>query len=209
MKLKTKHILYFLGALMLTGFIGIKDAGAQAVPEVHYQFSVPTGSFRDFVAKPGPLGLGFQERSYLPNSRVSLGGELSWFYFPDKKGKQTLELNGDDGTYTGYVTNFTNIYGLQFLAQYDFRERTEKLVPYAKLALGLAYQNQRQDIGLLSFRNRGFQFLSYLEGGVRVQMRGQAALSFSATYHFQPEAGDVTATSFAGIRIGYSGFRFR
>jgi len=182
---------------------------AQVVPEIHYQFSIPTGSFRNFVEKPGPLGVGFQVRKTLSNNRISLGGGLSWFYFPDKKGKQTLELPGDDGTYTGFVTNYTNIYGLQFLAQYEFKDPNENLVPFVKTGLGLAYQNQRQDIGLFAFKYDGFQFMPHLETGMRFRLPRQGALNLSLTYHYLPGVGEVNATSFAGLRIGYSGFRIR
>ncbi|WP_290798739.1 hypothetical protein [Flavihumibacter sp. UBA7668] len=182
---------------------------SQVVPELHFQLSIPTGDFRNFVEKPGLMGFGLQFRKYLPDNRLSLGGGLSWFYFPDKKGKRTLELQGDDGTYTGYVTNFSNIYGLEALAQYDLKDRSEKLVPFVKAGVGAAYQNQRQDIGLLAFRYRGFQFLTHAEAGMKIQLAREGSLNLSLTYHMLPGSGDVSSTSFAGLRIGYAGFRIR
>ncbi len=197
---------------ILTGMILVlisEKVRSQVVPELHYQLSIPTGTFRNFVEKPGLMGVGLQFRKYLPNKRLSLGGGLSWFYFPDKKGKQTLELQGDDGTYTGYVTNFSNIYGLEALVQYDLKDRSEKLVPFVKAGLGAAYQNQRQDIGLLAFRYRGFQFLSHAEAGMKIQLPQEGSLNLSLTYHIIPGSGEVSSTSFAGLRIGYAGFRIR
>lgn len=202
--MKRLFILTCVAAVLST------SSNAQVIPEISYQASVPTGTaFRNFVEKPSLLGLGFQVRKYLNNQRMSVGGGLSWFYFPDKKGKQTLELRGDDGTYTGFVTNYTNIYGLQGVFQYDLKHRDEEIVPFVRGGVGAALQNQRQDIGLLSFRDRGIQLLSHAEAGVRFRLPRQGAINLALNYHILPAAGDVRATSFAGLRIGYEGFSIR
>lgn len=200
--MKTRKLLLFLGWLLVA-----KTLRAQVIPEISYQFSVPIGDFKRFVEKPGLLGIGLQFRKYLNDNRISIGGGFCWFYFSDKKGTQTLELPGDDGTYTGYVTSYSNIYGLQAIFQYDLKDRAEKIVPFLQAGLGAAYQNQRQDIGLLGFKYDGFQVLSHVDAGVRYSLPRHAAINISLRYHYLPNGGDAITTSFAGFRIGYSGFR--
>lgn len=114
-----KKIPYIIAcAFLLLSFRS--NAQYSGVGEFGYQASFPMGEeFKDFVSKTSWVGINFQARKYLKNERLSLGGSLSWFYFPDKKGYGTVHLDEGGGTYTGHTTNWTNIYGLMAIGQYD------------------------------------------------------------------------------------------
>ena len=109
----------------------------------------------------------------------------------------------------GDITNYTNIYGLLFVAQYDFKDRKEKMVPFVRGGLGGAYQSQHNDIGLYAFKNDGVQFMMNAEA-VGSQFNKEAkGLYLAATYNYLPAASDmVTTTSFFGIKLGFNWFSY-
>jgi hypothetical protein len=194
--------------LVFAFVFGTLESKAQNAWEFDYQLSFPTGKFRDFTADPGWLGLSGQWRRYASNKQLSYGAAFSWFYFADKQGRQTRDF-GENGTYTGFLTNFTNIYGLSGIVQYDFKRRSEKTVPFARLGLGAAYQNQRTDIGLFAFQADGIQFMTHIETGLRFnELLGHSALVLAATYHLLPASGDLVPTQFVGIKIGIESFNW-
>ena len=184
------------------------ESRAQNAWEFDYQISFPTGKFRDFTADASWVGFSGQWRRYASNKQLSYGAAFSWFYFADKQGRQTRDF-GENGTYTGFLTNFTNIYGLSGILQYDFRKRTEKTVPFTRVGMGAAYQNQRTDIGLFAFKSDGVQFMTHIEAGFRFnELLGHSALVLAATYHLLPSSGDLVPTQFAGIKIGIESFNW-
>ena len=194
--------------LMIAFIVGgsyLYNGYAQTAGEFSYQASFPTGKFSDFIGKTSWVGFSGLGRKYL-NDQLSLGGSFSWFYMPDKRGKQTVKLS-EGGVYTGSTTNWTNIYGLLAIIQYDFKKRKEYLVPFVRGGLGAAYQNQRQDIGLYAFKYDGVQFMMNAEAGVRLNQVSKG-FSLAATYHYLPEAGDVVMTSFFGIKLSICGFSY-
>lgn len=178
---------------------------AQGVGEFSYQASFPTGAFKDFVGKTSWVGFGFQGRKYL-NDQLSLGGSFSWYYFPDKRGKQTVQLANEGGVYTGNQTNFTNIYGLLAIVQYDFKNKKEERVPFVRGGLGAAYQNQRTDIGLYAYKYDGVQFAMNVEAGMRFNYSINKGFVVAATYNYMPAASDMVATAFFGLKVAYTGF---
>ncbi len=196
--------------ILLVAVLGaIAHAHAQKLTkagEFGYQASFPMGDFKDFVGKTSWVGFNLTGRHYMPKAeRLSLGINLCWFYFPDKQGRKTVDLK-DQGTYTGYVTNYTNIYGLNLVAQYDLQERHAKLVPYVRAGIGGAYQNQRTDIGLYAFKSDGIQLLLNAELGLRFSKDGQRGFLLSGTFHQLPAASDMVSTQFLGVKLGIFGF---
>ncbi|MBZ5859021.1 outer membrane beta-barrel protein [Flavihumibacter profundi] len=181
---------------------------AQKVGEFSYQASFPTGKFGDFIGKTSWVGFSGGGRGYLKsNEQLSIGGSLSWFYMADKKGKQTF-TGPEGGVTTGNLTNFTNIYGLMAVIQYDLKKRNEKKVPYIRGGLGGAYQNQNSDIGIYRIQNDGFQFMMNAEAGVNFNMSANNGIVLAATYHYLPEASGMVTTSFFGIKLAVTSFSY-
>ncbi len=183
------------------------ESKAQSSYEFHYQVSFPMGEFSDFVGQPGWLGFSGQWMKYMENDRLSIGANLSYFYFSDKQGIKTVDA-GETTTYTGYVVNFTNIYGLMGVVQYDLKPRREKMVPFIRIGLGTDYQDQRKDIGFYEFKADGFQFMTNGEFGLRINTGNTMNWIVAATYHYMPASSDMVNTSFAGIKIGIHGFNY-
>ncbi|WP_157473909.1 outer membrane beta-barrel protein [Flavihumibacter petaseus] len=198
-----KKIL-MLVLVMLTAWCGLMAQQRVKVGELYYQASFPTGSFKDFVSKTSWVGFSALGRHYVTKSdRLSLGGSFSWFYFPDKQGRRTVELK-DQGTYTGYTTNFTNIYGLMLIAQYDLKPGNSRVMPFVRAGIGGAYQNQRTDIGLYAFKEDGVQLMLNAEFGVRFSKDGQRGIVLAGNFHQLPAASDLISTTFFGVKLGIS-----
>jgi hypothetical protein len=199
--------IFFL--LILCGLLYVKPSFAQRTSsEFGYQVSFPVGKFGDFVTQPSWLGISGQWAWYLNKQKqVSLGINASWFYFSDKQGRMTVDL-GDQGTYTGFRTNFTNIYGVQGIGQYDLKAPKEKTVPYVKIGLGANYQDQRSDLGLFEDKDDGIQFMTSGEFGIRFQGMDRFGILLAANYHWMPASGELVNTSFVGIKVGIHGFNY-
>lgn len=174
--------------------------------EFNYQVSFPTGKFADFASQPGWLGFSGQWMKYLKNDRLSLGANLSYFYFSDKQGRKTQDIG--DFTYTGYVVNFTNIYGLMAVVQYDLKPKKDPMVPFVRIGVGTDYQDQRKDVGIYEWKADGFQFMGNAEFGLRFNTGGNVNWVVAATYHYLPATGDMVDAAFFGIKLGVHGFRF-
>lgn len=200
-----KRIIYIL--ILAAGVFVTKDTKAQTIGEFGYQISFPTGDFGDFIKKTSFVGFTGGARATLSNKRLSVGGNGCWFYFPDKRGVETADLK-EGGTITGYFTNYTNIYGLYAVGQYDLKDNKEMVVPFLRLGVGGAYQNQRQDVGLYSFQSDGVQFLLNGEAGVRLSKDGMRGITLAATYYWLPEASDMVSTSFFGIKLGIANSKY-
>jgi len=197
-----KHIIIAFSTILFFAY----SSKAQAVGEFSYQASIPTSDFKDFIEKVNALGLNFQARWYLGNDRTSLGGSLSYFYFQDKKGKQTIQTP-EGGAFTGDIINFTNIIGLQAIIQHDFKPREEKTVPFIRAGAGGAYQDQRTYTGIYELQDDGGQFMANAEVGVRVGDKMKSVL-LAATWHYLPASGDLRETSFFGIKLGINYFKY-
>jgi hypothetical protein len=193
-------------ALLFVAFMPLASR-AQSTWEFDYQVSFPTGKFSDFSSKPGWLGFSGQWMKYLENDRISLGANLSYFYFSDKQGRKTEDIDANT-TYTGYVVNFTNIYGLMAVVQYDFKPKKDDLVPFARIGLGTDYQDQRKDVGIYEWKADGFQFMGNAEFGLRFNRGGNINWIVAATYHYLPGTGDMVDAGFFGIKLGVHGFSF-
>jgi len=198
-----KHIIIAFSAIL---FFAYSSNAQSKVGEFSWQASFPNGDFKDFIEKVNALGLNFQGRWYLENDRTSLGGSLSYFYFQDKKGKQTIPTP-EGGAFTGDIINFTNIIGLQAIIQQDLKPKEEKSVPFIRAGAGAAYQDQRTYTGIYEIQNDGVQFMANAEAGVRIGDKIKSVV-LAATWHYLPAAGDMVTTSFFGVKLGITYFKY-
>jgi len=198
-----KQIIILVSGLLF--FASVCNAQSK-VGEFSVQASFPTSDFKEFIDKVNILGLNFQGRWYMDNDRTSIGGGLSYFYFQDKKGRQTVE-SPEGGAFTGDITNFTNIYGLQAIIQQDLKPKDGKSVPFIRAGIGGAYQDQRTYTGIYELQADGIQFMANAEAGVRIGDKIKSVV-LAATWHYLPAASDMVATSFFGIKLGVSYFKY-
>jgi hypothetical protein len=195
-----KYLLTIIAALT---FYTALQAQEQAA-EFSYQVSFPTGNFKDFVSKTGWVGFTGAYRHRIGNPQLSLGGAFSWFYFQDKKGYGTFPTT--KGTVTGNRSNYTNIYQLLAIVQYDFKNPKEHTVPYVRIGVGGDYQDQRTDIGLYIVQADGAQFAANADLGVRFNKDENHGFFIAATYNTLPAANGMIATTFFGLKLGISGW---
>ncbi|MDH7460913.1 acyloxyacyl hydrolase [Chitinophagaceae bacterium 26-R-25] len=196
-----KYLLTIIAAL--TFYTAVN---AQQVAEFSYQVSFPTGSFKDFVSKTGWVGFSGAYLHRLKNPQLSLGGAFTWFYFQDKKGHGTYPTDKENAALTSNRSNYTNIYQLVALVQYDFKNPKEHMVPYARIGVGGAYQDQRSDNGLYIIQADGVQFAAHADLGLRFNRDENHGVYIAATYNTLPAAQAMTATTFFGIKLGISGW---
>lgn len=180
-------------------------SNAQGASEFTYQMSFPAGGeFGDFISKATWVGFTYQGRKMLSDEQWSVGGSFSWFYMVDEKGVTTYEK--DNVAVTGYVTTFTNIFPLLMTAQYDFQDPYGTVVPFVRIGLGGAWQDQRLDTGIYELKGDDIQFAMNGEIGVRLNRAGgRSGAIIAATYHWMPGTDELLDTNFFGVKVGFSG----
>ena len=180
-------------------------SNAQGASEFTYQMSLPAGGeFGDFISKATWVGFTYQGRKMLSDEQWSVGGSMSWFYMVDEKGITTYER--ENVTVTGYVTTFTNIFPLLLTIQRDFQDPYGTVVPFARIGLGGAWQDQRLDTGTYEFKGDDLQFALNGEIGVRLNAAGgRNGAIIAATYHWMPGTDELLNTNFFGVKVGFGG----
>lgn len=192
-----------LGIFLIVFFVcsELKAQEQSTAYELGYQVSFPSGKFADFSGNTSWAGFSLSGRKYIKQvNRLSLGSNLNWFYFAEKKGRETVNLS-DKGTYTGEVRSYTNIYGLLFLAQYDLKDAGNTAIPFVRAGLGTAAQYQHKNIGLFTASGDGIQFYFNMEAGVRLSQNKDKGVNLSVTYNNMPGTSDLIDTQFWGVKL--------
>jgi Lipid A 3-O-deacylase (PagL) len=170
--------------------------------EINYQVSFPLGDFDEFT---GVSYTGFQwqfRRIMKSNPNLQVGGLMGWHYFQDKKGWTTDILNENEAV-SGNIADYTNILTIMPMVYYRFGQPGGKARPYISAGAGMAYQDQRRDIGIYTLSTDGVQFATMADLGVMIRVGNYSSIALGGVYHYMPSANDMVTTSFVGIKLGY------
>ena len=174
------------------------------VSELNYGTAFSSGQFHDFIPSAGFWNWQYGARSQVTD-RYEVGGAVSWSYFEHDFGRITRTAEGV--AVTANSATYTNILAFQFVNQLNLTDEGAA-VPFLRLGLGAAYQNQQENIGLFNISNSGWQFIINPEAGARIALNGDLGLIIAGGYSLLPESGDVLATSYWTLKLGLSRIKF-
>lgn len=177
---------------------------AQWQSEFNYGTAFSTGQFHDFTPSSSFWNWQYQARKQITD-RYEVGGAASWSYFEHDFGRITRV--GEGFALTANTTAYTNILAFQFVNQYNLTDDGEA-VPFVRLGIGAAHQNQQENIGLYTISNSGWQFILNPEAGVRIELNYYLGLLVAGGYTYLPESGGMLPTSFWNLKVGLTWLRF-
>lgn len=199
--MRTALTAFLVGLLWL---FGSAKSTAQSYTELTFGAGFPAGSFHEFVPTTGWWNTQFQARTSI-NSRYEVGGAIGWNYFEHNFGQRTI--SGEGYALTANMTSYTNILSFMLVNQYNLIEKGE-VIPFARMGLGLAHQNQDLEAGIYMVEERAWQFILNPELGLRIELGPNLGAVISGAYTFMPESGGVLPTSFWSLKFGLSWLHF-
>lgn len=169
---------------------------------VGWNFNTPLVN-RDFIEKPSSRGarVGYRE---LIREQWAIGVDLTWATFDDYEPRQTYY--NQNSTLTTDFTNYANNYGALLTADYYFfTER--KVMPYAGLGAGLAYNSYKVYYNVYSGGDNSFGLMLRPQAGVWIKFNERKNWAFNAGVHFDystAKSSDLGYKNFlnAGFEIG-------
>lgn len=197
-----KNIFRSAAALLIAA--SAYDAAAQWHTELNYGAAFTTDRFHEFVPSAGFWNWQYQVRKEV-NDRYEIGGSVAWSYFEHDFGRITR--TGEAVAVTANTAHYTNILAFQFVNQLNLTDLGEA-VPFLRMGIGAAYQNQNENIGLFTLGDNGWQFMLNPEGGVRIALRDDLGLILAGGYSFLPESGALLPTSFWSLKAGLTWSKF-
>jgi opacity protein-like surface antigen len=161
---------------------------------VGWNFNTPLVN-KDFIAKPSSKGarLGYRE---LIREQIAIGVDVTWATFDDYEPRQTYY--SQNSTITTDFSNYANNYAVLLTADYYFfKER--KIMPYAGLGAGLAYNSYKVYYNVYSGGDNSFGLALRPQAGVWLKFNDRKNWAFNAGVHFDY----ATAKS---VDLGYKNF---
>ncbi len=192
-----KHILFVVLALC----VAASAYGQNGITALHYNVSVPTQDFTDFISKTSWLGVGFDGRWFVsPDRPLSVGIALGWQVF-DEHTSGTTQL--PHGALTGEQGRFINSFPMMVTGHYYFGNQ-EKIWAFIGGGVGTYYIQERFEAGVLAWEDGDWHFGAYPELGFQVPIQ-EADLFVSGRYNFAFKAGE--SLSGEGKEFDYVSFQ--
>jgi hypothetical protein len=169
---------------------------------VGWNFNTPLSN-KEFIGNPSSKGarIGYRE---LLREQFAIGVDVTWAVYDDYEPRQTY-YNGNS-TITTDFTNYANNYGILLTGDYYFfKER--KVMPYAGLGAGLAYNSYKMYYNVYSAGDNSFGFLMRPQAGVWLKFNEQKNWALNAGVHVDfstAKSSDLGYKNFlnAGFQLG-------
>lgn len=136
---------------------------------------------KEFVGSPTARGarLGYRE---LINPKLAAGIDLTMATYDEYIPRQTYYSQG-----SALTTNFTHLvnnYGATLSVEYLFREE-KRLMPYAGLGAGIAYNNYKIFYNIFSANDNVFGFLARPRVGAWYRLSERRSWAVNASFHIE------------------------
>lgn len=170
---------------------------AQSKIALNYSVGFPTGETSDLFSTSWR---GFTlDYSYDLDDNVSVGLSTGWQVFEESPGYVTETVGTE--TISGFRYNYLNSFPIYATASYNFNS-TASLSPYATLGLGFTYNGLREDIGLISDDQSGWQFNIRPELGFDYGVGYNLSFRTALRYNIATESSDLPALSYLALTLG-------
>ncbi len=160
--------------------------------------SMPLGETADFTGNISPRCVDFEVQKFIQED-LSVGFVIGWNLFRDKLSNETFDY--EDLTITGTQFRYTNIVPMDLNVKKYFSGNSD-YIPYAGVGMGISYNEQRNDIGVLQLGDDKWMFHVAPEIGMLYDMNYKSFLSVKLKYNYCPEADDFPSMSFLSLGIG-------
>ena len=162
-----------------------------------YSIGFASGDLHDYVAPVSWRGVTYNY-SWMVETGASIGLEVGWNVFYEKKPFDTYSTNGWD--YSGKQYRTSNNVPLLFNIGY-YVNPDDIVTPFAGFGIGTMYSERRTTMGSYAFYADAWHFALKPELGIMYNTEG-ASLAISSKYYYGFKAGDLPAEGYFTINIG-------
>ena len=170
-----------------------------------YDMSQPLGEFStDYISTYSWRGMGIDNRWMLTDN-LSAGVYFAWHVFYERV--PNITESNDDGTITAYGTQFRylNSYVMQANAHYYLGEDGQ-INPWIGMGVGTAYNEQRTQLGFLSYSYKPWSFALSPQLGVDIPIAIGTDFMIGVRYNYwmNSESKANIDYSYLGINLGFN-----
>jgi hypothetical protein len=195
---------YICIALLLVCAASVKAQDLSAF-RLTYDMAIPTGQFNsDYINKTSWRGIGFDSR-WEVKTNVTVGFNLGWQVFSQRFDDVTEVLGSGRTTVNGTQFRFVNTFPMQANVHYYFGEEYG-VRPWAGLALGTAYSDQRTQVGFSEIQATSWSFALTPQVGIDVPLNSDD-LSFTVNMRYNQFFQNTVSFDYSFL-VFSAGFKF-
>ena len=163
-----------------------------------YQIGFATGDLNEYISKVSFRGAVFDYQKNI-NANTSLGLELAWSTFYEKKDFDTYTI--DPYTVSGIQYRYSNMFPMLLTAEYYFTPGGT-VEPYLNLGIGTMYTMRETDMGVWRFSEKAWQFGLKPELGIMYEVGTNTSIKFEAKYYVGLGGSKLETQSFFALSTG-------
>jgi hypothetical protein len=171
-----------------------------------YDMSQPLGEFNtDYISNYSWRGMGIDNR-WMLTDKISAGAYFAWHVFYERIPNITQTSDNGNGniTATGTQFRYVNSYVMQANVHYYLGSDGETN-PWIGLGVGTAYNEQRTDLGFLSYSYDPWSFALSPQIGLDIPIAIGTDFMIGVRYNYWMNGEDKATSDFTylGINVGF------
>ena len=193
-----KKLLILFAAVLVSGVAHAQEP----LFAMTYQMGLPVGNTSNYISTFSGRGFGIDYKGFV-SPDVAVGGAIGWNVFYEEKDFDTYFFDDGNGAISGRQYRYINSFPILLTADYFFGGYG---MPRGFVGAGVGTYRiyQRTDMGIFTVEPREWHFGICPEAGFVVPMGSGAHFLASLKYHYAFQAGDIDATSYLGINVGFA-----
>jgi hypothetical protein len=203
-----KIILPVLGLLVAAFSTQTLQAQKDFTVGVHYNYSLPSGSFKsDYISKGSARG-GFIDIMYHLNSKLALGLNVGYQDFYEKYPRAVYKT-GEGSDISAVMTN--SVQTTPFLPKISYRFIDKGFIqPYVEGAAGLNFTSVKQYLGeFTNTSTASVRFAAQAGAGIFIPLKAgnTTGIRVGGAYNYMPYSSSGSISNLSNINI-YAGVSF-
>lgn len=191
-----KKSFYITLILVLAATVG---SFAQSSFTVEYSMGFGSGDVKSYINSPSFRGFALEYKRYV-QPKLSIGGEISWNVFYERRAYDTYTKGTVSVSGTQY--RYINAVPILITTNYHFKPG-EKISPFVGLGVGAMSMNRDTNMGVYVLSTDTWHFALKPEVGVLVSANSQLDILLSGKYYTGFATSDMPTQSYFAFNIGF------
>lgn len=189
--------------LVVTLLVGLSVNAQDNFFAVTYNTALPMGETQEYINdfSWGIIGLEWKK---MMSDNVSVGLNVAWQVFSQKRGLETVELSSNTAI-SGTQLRYLNSFPITLTGTYHFNPEG-RVIPFVGVGAGLYRMLDRFDISGFVSQNNTWNFGFYPEAGIIVPTGGNSDFFVNTKYHYILPANGGRTDTYLNINVGLSYF---
>ncbi len=191
--------IFNITLVLAASLLAFTPALAQSTFSVQYSMGFSTGDMQSFISTSSFRGATIEYRN-LVTSNISVGGDVSWNVFYERKPSDTytsgtVSLSGVQYRYVNAVPIFVAL-------DYQFKPG-EKINPFVGLGVGTLFTRRNTDMNLYTIQDNVWAFALRPEFGIMFNANAGLDLILAGKYNYGLGAQGMPPQSYFALNVGF------